>query len=199
MKKTIALTLALMLLLAGISALALSPQTPAILKKAVAGQTFIARCNGYESSGDNFSVYVQLYEYARYSEADIQAIEGTDYIDADVGSAMVYSVTPGDDGYVLNESDPNAAPVYLVPDGEGSFFAKDADGNYFLTEALQFACAVTADTQFIDASDPGAEPVVHTAQELIDALRDDRSSFQNIEITFNDDGELAVLQLNPAA
>ena len=191
MKKTIALTLALMLLLAGISALALSPQTPAILKKAVAGQTFIARCNGYESSGDNFSVYVQLYEYARYSEADIQAIEGTDYIDADVGSAMVYSVTPGDDGYVLNESDPNAAPVYLVPD--------DADGNYYLTEALQFACAVTADTQFIDASDPGAEPVVHTAQELIDALRDDHSSFQNIEITFNDDGELAVLQLNPAA
>lgn len=75
----------------------------------------------------------------------------------------------------------------------------DADGNYYLTEALQFACAVTADTQFIDASDPGAEPVVHTAKELIDALCDDRSSFQNIEITFNDDGELAVLQLNPAA
>ena len=197
MKKALALALALVLLLASASALALSPQTPEALRRAVAGQTFAARCNGYQSVGGNFAIYVELYERARYAEEDILAIEGTDYIEADVGSAMVYSVTPGDDGYVLNESEQGADPVYLVPDGEGGFFALDADGSYFMTEAFELACAIADDAQFIDASDHDAEPAVHTAQELIDAVYDDRERFGNIEITFNDDGKVALLRLNP--
>ena len=193
MKKTIALTLALVLL-AAVPALALSPRTPEVLRKAVAGQTFAATCRGYESSGDRFAVYVLLYERARYAEADILAIEGTDYIEADVGSAMVYSVTPDGEGYVLNQDDPNADPVYLVPDGEGSFFAQDADGGFYMKEALELACSVAVDAQYIDAGE-----AVHTAQELIDAILEDRESFDALEITFNDDGEIAALQVMPAA
>lgn len=198
MKKTLALVLALALLLATASALALSPQTPEVLKKAVAGQTFVATCRGWQSVGDNFAVNLLLYEQARYSQADIEAIEGTDYIDADVGSAMVYSVAPVDDGYVLNQDDPNADPVYLVPDGEGAFFAQDADGKFYLKEALELAVPVAEDAEYIDASDPNAEPVTYTAQELVDAIQEDRASFENIEVTFNDGGEIAVLKLNPA-
>ena len=197
MKKTLALVLALALLLASASALALSPQTPEVLKRAVAGQTFMATCRGWQSVGDKVSVYVLLYEYARYSEADILAVEGTDYIDADVGSAMVYSVTPVDDGYVLNQDDPNAEPVRLIYDGEGAFFAQDADGRFFLKEALELACPVADDAQYIDAT--GGEPVEHTARELIDAIQEDRGAFENIEVTFNDDGEIAALRANPTA
>lgn len=209
MKKTLALVLALTLLLASVSALALSPQVPEVLKKAVAGQTFMATCRGYQSIGDNVSVYVLLYEYARYSQADIDALvsEGeaeaeadsikvTDYIDADVGSGMIYSVTPVEDGYILNGQDPNAEAIYLSPDGEGGFFAKDAEGNFFLKEALELTCPIAEDAQFIDAT--GDAPVEHTAQELIDAIQDDRDDFENIEVTFNDDGEIAVLKVNPA-
>lgn len=198
MKKTIALVLALTLLLAATSALALSPQIPEVIKKAVAGQTFPATCRGYQSMGDVFQVDLLLYERARYAQADIEAIEGTDYIEADVGSAMVYSVAPTDDGYTLNEDDPNADPVYLIPDGEGAFFAQDADGRFFLKEALELTCSIAEDAQYIDASDPDAEPATYAAQELIDAIREDRGSFDNLEVTFNDDGEIALLQANPA-
>lgn len=193
MKKTVALLIALTLLLAAVSALALSPQTPEVLKKAVAGQTFDATCRGYESMGDHFTVNLLLYERARYAQADIEAIEDTDYIDADIGSAMVYSVTPTDDGYTLNESDPNADPVYLIPDGEGSFFAQDADGRFYMKEALELACPVAADAQYIDA-----ESAAHTSQELIDAIMEDYDPFERIEVTFNEDGEIALVQLKPA-
>ena len=198
MKKTLALILALTLLLAATAALALSPQTPEALKRAVAGQTFAATCRGWQSVGDRFSVYLLLYERARFAQADIEAVEGTDYLEADIGSAMVYSVTPVDDGYVLNQDDPNADPVALVPDGAGAFFAQDADGRFFMREALELACPVAADAQYVDASDPDAEPAEHTAQELVDAIQEDRSSFENLDITFNDDGEIALLRVNPA-
>lgn len=198
MKKTLALVLALTLLLATASALALSPQVPELLKRAVAGQTFVATCRGWQSIGDNFAVNLLLYEQARYSKEDIEAIEGTDYIEADIGAAMVYSVTPKDDGYVLNENDPNADPVYLIPDGEGGFFAQDADGQFFMKEAIELAVPVAADAEYIDATDPDAEPVTHTAQELIDALQEDSGTFENIEVTFGDGGEIAVLRANPA-
>ena len=191
---TLCLVLALTLLLAATSALALSPQTPEILKRAVAGQTFTATCRGYQSIGDNVSIRLLLYEYARYSQADIEAIEGTDYIDADVGSAMVYSVTPDGDGYILNDQDPNADPVYLVPDGEGSFFAKDAEGSFFLKEALELDCSIAGDAQYFDADDADT---AHTAQELIDAIFDDYDQFESIEVTFNDDGEIAELRCKP--
>lgn len=207
MKKTLALILALTLLLASLPALALSPQTPLALKKAVAGQTFMATCRGWQSIGDNVSVYVLLYEYARYSQADIDALIGTedtdadtiqvmDYIDADVGSAMVYSITPADDGYILNDQDPNADPVTLTPDGEGGFFAQDVDGRFFLKEAFELACPIAADALYIDAT--GDAPVEHTAEELLEAIQDERDAFENIEVTFNDDGEIAVLRQNPA-
>lgn len=195
MKKMLALVLALMLLTA-ISALALSPQTPEVLKRAVAGQTFAATCRGYQSVGGNVSINILLYENARYSQADIEAIEGTDYIEADIGSAMVYSVTPDGDGYILNDGAPNAEPVYLVPDGEGSFFAKDADGNFYMKEALELACPIADDAQFFTADDANT---AHTAQELIDAIFDDYDRFESIEVTFNDDGEIAVLRCKPAA
>lgn len=195
MKKTFALALALMLLLTAISALALSPQTPEVLKRAVAGQTFSATCRGYQSVGDNVSINILLYEQARYSQADIEAIDGTDYIDADIGAAMVYSVTPDGDGYILNDGEANADPVYLVPDGEGCFFAKDADGNFYMKEALELACPVADDAQYFTADDADT---AHTAQELIDAIFDGYDEFESIEVTFNDDGEIAVLRCTPA-
>lgn len=197
MKKTLALMLAIMLI-ASAWALALSPQLPGLLKRAVGGQTFAATCRGWQSVGDNFAVNLLLYERARYSREDIEAIEGTDYIEADIGAAMVYSVTPTDDGYVLNENDPNADPVYLTDDGEGGFFAQDADGRFFMKEAIELAVPVAGDAEYIDATDPDAEPATHTAQELIDALQEDRGAFENLEVTFNDDGAIAVLRANPA-
>lgn len=198
MKKTLALVLALMLIMA-VSALALSPQVPEILKKAVAGQTFAATCRGYQCIGDNFSVNLLLYERARYAQADIEAFDGTDYLEADIGAAMVYSVTATDDGYTLNQDDPNADPVYLIPDGEGCFFAQDADGRFYMKEALELAVPVAEDAQYINATDPDAEPTTHTAQELFDALTEDYDPFENIEVTFNENGEIALLQSNPVA
>ncbi len=196
MKKTLALVLVLALLLAA-SAMALSPQVPELLKRAVAGQTFAATCRGWQSVGDSFAVNLLLYEQARYSKEDIEAFDGTDYIEADVGAAMVYSVTPKDDGYVLNENDPNADPVYLIPDGAGCFFAQDADGRFFMKEAIELAVPVAEDAEYIDATDPDAEPTTHTAQELIDALQEDSGAFENLEVTFDGGGAIAVLRANP--
>ena len=198
MKKKLMIMLAIAVLVAAIPALALSPQPSEAIRRAVAGQTFEARCTGYQSVGGQFSMYATLYERARYSEADIQAMGETDYIDADIGSEMVYSVTPTEDGYTLNESDPNADPVYLIPDGEGCFYARDVEGNFYKKEALEVCCVIAADAEYIDASDPEGEPSLHTAQELIDALQEDRRQFGSVEISFNESGEIIRLQRNPS-
>lgn len=198
MKKMVFMLLVIGLMLTSVSSLALSPQTPEIVRRAVSGQSFNARCTGYESVGGNFAIYLKLYERARYSEADILAIGETDYIDADIGSEMVYSVTPSEDGYILNESDPNAEPVYMIPDGSGCFFAQDANGQFYMKEALEISCPIAADAQFIDASDPDGESGIHTAEELIAAVQGDRSQFGNVDVTFNEDGKIAMLQKNPS-
>lgn len=196
MKKKIMLILTLAVLFTTVPAIALSPQVPEVIIRAVAGQTFEGRCTGYESVGGNFSIYVKLYERARYSVEDIKAVGETDYIDADIGSAMVYSVTANEDGYILNESDPNASPVYMIPDGNGYFYAQDAEGHFFMKEALEISCPIAADVQFIDASNPGEEPTILTGDELVEAVQDNRNQFGSVEITFNDKGEISRLQKN---
>lgn len=198
MKCRLIAMLALLALIAAVPALALSPQTPEVIVRAVAGQTFEARSSGYESVGGNFAIYLRLYERARYSEADILAVGETDYIDADVGSGMVYSVAPDGDGYVLNESDPNADPVYLIPDGKGCFYAKDAAGNFYMKEALEVRCPIAEDAVYIDASDPDQAPAERTAEELAADVQQNRSGFLNVEVTFNENGEIARLLRKPS-
>lgn len=206
MKKLTAILFALILVLTAAAACAkdVNPLPSETLKGLLAGKTFNARVSGYGFAEDeNGNGYTDVWlsfticERDRYTAEDIQSLEVGDKLILGIRSPYdVLDITTDEYNYVtLNDKTEWYENLVLYPEEDGTYVSANATENPYWHDILSFEIEADDSMIFRDFSDPEAEePTDRTLNDFLKMVSEEVSfNEDNTEITFDENGHLAVL------
>ena len=164
-----------------------------------------ARILGYNA--DSNTLTVELIEQEVFDYHDIKALQPGDSIYTDGHEVLIQTIEVSDWGgtYFINGEDQEGS-VFLLEDLNGNY-RTGCDDDYVWRTVAVIECPVKDSLLFLDYinEDDGGMvelPVVHTAQELTDQLREKDTSeaftvglaTNNVYVVFDGEGNLATIQ-----
>lgn len=193
MKKIVALLCAVLLLCVSCAAMAQTVYTqPAeMLRPLLAGKTLTATVSGYTTNSNGLAtLYISLFEKAHFSAEDVKALQPGDTLFSSSKEVNIKSIEPDENGYKL--TDEWGEVQYLHPDDNGGYYMVSETEETLWLNVFQLECYVAEGFEYVDASNEEADPVIHTAQDLI-ADYDSSKVFSpdNMEITFDENCRVA--------
>ena len=188
MKKIVALLCAVLLLSVSCAAMAQTvyAQPAELLRPLLAGKTLTATVSGYTTNSNGLaSLYISVFEKAHFSAEDVKALQPGDTLLSLGKEVNIKSIEADENSYKLTDEWGNVQ--YLNPDDNGGYYMVSETEETLWLNVIQLECYIADDFEYVDASDEEADPVIHTAQDLI-ADYDCPKAFSpdNMQITFDD-------------
>ena len=192
MKKISVLICVVLLLSVACGAMAqtVSAQPAELLRPVLAGKTLTGIMNGYSLSGNDelSTIYVSLYEQARFLAKDVEALQPGDTLMGGGLSITVKAIEADEWGYTLTgEWDET---MNLIRDEQGGYYAVDSTEHTLWLEVCQLECNLADGFEFVDDSEPGPDgkPIVRPVEDLMKGYEGDMVFLpDNMRITFDDD------------
>ena len=164
-----------------------------------------ARILGYNS--DSNTLIVELIAPETFPREDIQALKAGDSIYTGGREVKIRSIDENEWGtYYLNEGEDSDSFVFLTEDLNGNYRTGDEGDDYVWSTVAVIECPVTEKLLFLDGIDENSGdmlelPVIHSADELVNALRTTDASdvftvglsTNNVYVVFDGEGNLAVI------
>ena len=192
MKKTIVLICVVLLLSVACGAMAQTvwAQPAELLRPVLAGKTLTGIMSGYSLNGDGgiSTMYVTLYEQARFAAKDVEALQPGDTLMGGGMSITVKAIEADEWGYTLTGEWDEI--LNLIRDDQGGYYAVDDTEHTLWLQVCQLECNMAEGFEFVDDSDPDpdAQPIVRPVEDLVKGYEGDMVFLpDNMRITFDDD------------
>ncbi len=191
-------------LCAAACAQSVSPESSALVRQIVAGQTYHARLISYTWDGDtaDLSLFFTLCEQETFAQDKIETLREGDTIVVSGYPYSVISITGEPGQFVVNRQIEGTDTLVFTQRDDGLYTVTNEMNQPFWRGPVFIECGVSPSAVFLDWSDLEAElPVTCTMDDLMDKLISSEILLteDNTEITFDEDGLLCVLlyQITP--